>query len=382
MQVFAALDFQTENTDITSTVSVDTSNPEPSKEITMSHEITTRANQFAEMAFVGETPWHGLGQQLTEGASIEDWTFAAGMDWRVKRSKVRYFTNAEGTDQREWDDNHVLLRSDTGAPLGLVSDSYKVVQPKTVLEFFRDLTENAGYHLHTAGTLFGGRKFWALAKVAESVVTGNDRVGGYLLLSTSCDGSMATECRETTIRVVCNNTLSMARAKDHRAVIKVGHRSVFNADSVKAKMQDSAQHFAGFIQSARELSAKRVTNAMAEQFVRQLLRPSDAPAAAPADDFATMLAKPATIAQYTTTIVDDSKRAPKGEAEILNLFRSSAIGGTLLGTAGTAWGLVNAVTEYVDHRQSAKTDSHRLDRAFFGSGDDLKTRAFDLAFSI
>jgi phage/plasmid-like protein (TIGR03299 family) len=327
----------------------------------MSHEITTRANDFAEMAFVGETPWHGLGQQLQQGASIEEWTQAAGMDWRVKRSKVRYFANAEGTDQREWDDNHVLLRSDTGKPLGLVSDSYKVVQPKTILEFFRDLTENAGYHLHTAGTLFGGRKFWALAKVAESVVTGNDRVGGYLLLSTACDGSMATECRETAIRVVCNNTLSMARTNDHRGVIKVSHRSVFNADRVKAQMQDSAEHFATFIASARELSAKRVTNAMAEQFVRQLLRPSEV---------------------IDLTGEDDSKRAPKGEAEILNLFRSSAIGGTLLGTAGTAWGLVNAVTEYVDHRQSAKTDSHRLDRAFFGSGDDLKTRAFDLAFNV
>lgn len=326
----------------------------------MSHEITTRANNFAEMAFVGETPWHGLGQQLQQGASIEDWTIAAGMDWRVKRSKVRYFANAEGTDQREWDDNHVLLRSDTGKPLGLVSDSYKVVQPKTVLEFFRDLTENAGYHLHTAGTLFGGRKFWALAKVAEAVVTGNDRVGGYLLLSTSCDGSMATECRETTIRVVCNNTLSMARHAGRSGAIKVGHRSVFNADSVKAKMQDSAQHFAMFIQSARELSAKRVTKAMAAEFVRKLLRPNE-------------------VVDLTG---DDTKRAPKGEAEILNLFHSSAIGGTLLGTAGTAWGLVNACSEYYDHRQTAKSPSHKLDRAWFGSGDDMKTRAFDLAFTI
>lgn len=326
----------------------------------MSHEITTRANNFAEMAFVGETPWHGLGQQLTQGASIEDWTVAAGMDWRVQRSKVRYFANKDGTDQREWDDNHVLLRSDTGAPLGIVSDGYKVVQPKTVLEFFRDLTENAGYHLHTAGTLFGGRKFWALAKVAEACVTGNDRVGGYLLLSTSCDGSMATECRETTVRVVCNNTLSMACGAGSRGIIKVGHRSVFNADRVKAQMLDSREHFAGFIASARELSAKRVTNTMAEEFVRKLLRPNETE-----------------LHREIETV-----RAPKGEAEILNLFRCSAIGGTLLGAAGTAWGLVNAVTEYVDHRQTAKTDSHRLDRAFFGTGDDLKTRAFDLAFSI
>jgi phage/plasmid-like protein (TIGR03299 family) len=319
----------------------------------MAHELTTRANGKTEMAFVGETPWHGLGQQLDQGADLDTWTVAAGMDWKIQRSKVRYFADAAGTDQRTWDDNHVLLRSDTKAPLGLVSPGYKTVQPRAVLEFFRDLTENAGYHLHTAGTLFGGKKFWALAKVAESYVTGADRIGGYLLLSTSCDGTMATECRETTIRVVCNNTLSMARG-DMKGAIKVGHRSVFNADRVKAQMLNSADNFATFVDLTRQLAAKRVTNAMAEEFVRKLLRPVEI----------------------------ESDRAPKGEAEILNLFKSSAIGGTLLGTAGTAWGLVNAVTEYVDHRQGAKSDSHRLDRAFFGTGDDLKTRAFDLAFTI
>lgn len=325
----------------------------------MSHELTIRANQSAEMAFVGETPWHGLGQQLTEGASIDQWTQAAGMEWRVKRSKVRYFANAEGTDQREIDDQHVLLRSDTGAHLGIVSDSYKVVQPSTVLGFFRDLVDNAGYQLHTAGTLFGGRKFWALAKVAEANIVGADRVGGFLLLSTSCDGSSATECRETTVRVVCNNTLSIARG-EKRGVIKVGHRSVFNADAVKARMLNSADNFATFVTQSRELAATRVTNAMAEEFVRLLLRPNETELDREVNDI----------------------RAPKGEAEILQLFRGNAMGGTLLGTAGTAWGLVNAVTEYVDHRQSAKTDSHRLDRAWFGTGDDLKTRAFDLAFTI
>ncbi len=325
----------------------------------MAHELTTRSNGFTEMAFVGETPWHGLGQQLEQGASLDAWATAAGMDWRVKRSKVRYFANQDGTDQREWADNHVLLRSDNGNPLGLVSDGYKVVQPKTVLEFFRDLTENAGYHLHTAGTLFGGRKFWALAKVADSYVTGADKIGGYLLLSTSCDGSMATECRETTIRVVCNNTLSMARG-ERKGTIKIGHRSVFNADAVKAKMLNSADNFHAFVELTRQLAAKRVTNAMAEEFVRKLLRP----------------------AEVIDLSGESTVRAPKGEAEILSLFRSSAIGGTLLGTSGTAWGLVNAVTEYVDHRQGAKSDSHKLDRAFFGTGDDLKTRAFDLAFSI
>lgn len=49
----------------------------------MAHELTLRANGRAEMAFVGETPWHGLGQRVTKGASIEAWQREAGMDWEA-----------------------------------------------------------------------------------------------------------------------------------------------------------------------------------------------------------------------------------------------------------------------------------------------------------
>lgn len=326
----------------------------------MSHELTTRANGLTEMAYVGETPWHGLGQELTAGASIDDWKIAAGMDWKVQRSKVRYFADAAGEQQFEMEDRHVLLRSDDKKALGIVSPDFQIVQPGAVLEFFRDLTEDAGMRLHTAGTLFGGRKFWALAKVGEATIQGADKVGGYLLLATACDGSMATEIRETSIRVVCNNTLSMARAVGaKRDLIRITHRSKFNAAAVKAHMLDAGSSFASHIALAQELSRKRVTNAMAEEFVRNLLQP---------------------LAEGE--VRDEDKRAPKGEAEILSLFRSNAMGGTLFGASGTAWGLVNAVTEYVDHKKPGKSDSHKLDSAFFGAGDDLKNRAFDLAFAI
>lgn len=105
----------------------------------------------------------------------------------------------------------VLYRSDTKAPLSVVSNRYQVVQPREVLEFYRDLTEVSGYELETAGILKGGRKFWALAWTGQTtVLKGNDQVNGYLLLATSCDGTLATTATPTTVRVVCNNTLTIS----------------------------------------------------------------------------------------------------------------------------------------------------------------------------
>lgn len=313
----------------------------------MSHELTI-TNGIAEMAYVGATPWHGLGQQLPEGASIEEWQTAAGMDWTIASAPVQYVANGI---TRPAPSKVVLYRSDNGHALGVVSPKYQPVNPHEVLEFFRDLTTDAGMSLHTAGTLFGGTRMWALAKFATDQINADDEVGGFILLSTASDGTMATEARETTVRVVCNNTLSMARQGSKTGVIKVGHRTKFDAVAVKAELTASSSNFAAVMETSRRLASVRITASAANDFVRNLLRP----------------------------VETDSEKTPKGEALILDLFRGRGMGSSLNGSDGTAWGLVNAVTEYVDHHATAKSGSHRMSSAWFGAGDDLKSRAFELA---
>ncbi|BBI60528.1 hypothetical protein HSBAA_18340 [Vreelandella sulfidaeris] len=88
------------------------------------------------------------------------------MNWHIEEAPVRFI--AEGASHlgsiHSFPEQKVLYRSDTKAPLSVVSQRYKVVQPEEILEFYRDLTEYAGYELETAGVLKGGRKFWALAR--------------------------------------------------------------------------------------------------------------------------------------------------------------------------------------------------------------------------
>lgn len=50
-----------------------------------------------------------------------------------------------------FEEQKVLYRSDSHLPLSVVSSRYKVVQPMEVLEFYRDLTEQFGFELETAG---------------------------------------------------------------------------------------------------------------------------------------------------------------------------------------------------------------------------------------
>ncbi|CAJ3549369.1 phage/plasmid-like protein [Burkholderia pseudomallei] len=147
------------------------------------------------MAYVNETPWHGLGQKLAPKQPIEVWARQAGMDWTIESADVRFVAGSGNLGSiHAFPEQRVLYRSDSKAPLSVVSSRYQVVQPKDILEFYRDLTEVGGFELETAGVLKDGKKLWALARTGQSVsLKGRDEVNGYLLLATACDGTLGCD---------------------------------------------------------------------------------------------------------------------------------------------------------------------------------------------
>src|SRR3954471_23133334 len=242
----------------------------------MAHELTIRANGKTEMAFVGETPWHGLGQNVSKGAPIAVWATEAGMDWEALTGSP---CTADGVD---FPDYKGIYRSDTKAPLSIVGKDYQIVQPRDMLEFFRDLTESGGWHIHTAGTMRGGKKLWAMATCEDAKrfvknPKGKDAMLMNLLLATSMDGSMRTTAMLTTVRVVCANTLRMALAGgDGHAQVQLTHRSSFDAQYIKAVLGVDAahDHFEHFMEQARELAETPIDLSEARDVLLQIFKPS------------------------------------------------------------------------------------------------------------
>jgi phage/plasmid-like protein (TIGR03299 family) len=336
----------------------------------MAHRIDF-SRGFAALAYRGETPWHGLGQRMQPGASLDDWQTAAGMDYRICRAVVRFATARDGAgnpmDLRTMADRIVNFRSDTKAPLAVVSDEYEPVQPRECLEFFRDLSEAMGFQLETAGVLFGGRRYWALARVTSDVAIRDpaDKVGGFCLISTSADGSLATSARFTTVRVVCNNTLSLAAGKNaKRAEFTLTHRAKFDADAAKAALgilrpDETREQFAASMELFRRMAATPLGGFdMADLTLRAFgYKPEE------------MSAKELTEAA--------DRRAVKAVGTMAATGRGLA-GGRLAGAGATAWGWLNSVTQYVDHHAQARSRDNRLDSAWNGKGDNLKRRALEL----
>jgi hypothetical protein len=114
----------------------------------MAHEIDQTTGRDA-IAYVGKTPWHGLGQKLLPGMGIDVWLKEAGLNYDVLRSTVCYTSN-NGSDTKMFKGRDVLYRSDTGAPLSVVSKGYKIVQPREILAFFGELSNIGGFDLEVA----------------------------------------------------------------------------------------------------------------------------------------------------------------------------------------------------------------------------------------
>ena len=323
----------------------------------MSHAI-------ASMAYAGQTPWHDLGQALPPKQSLDTWAAHAGMDWRICEAPVRFMSGQAGTlgAIHSFDEHKVLYRSDTQVPLSVVSSRYHVVQPRAVLEFYRDLTEVAGYELETAGVLKAGRKFWALARTGKSVtLKGDDLVNGYLLLATSCDGTLATTATPTTIRVVCQNTLSMA-LRGAEGAIRVPHSTRFDAQAVKRQLGVAVTQWDGFMYRMKTLAERKVKNHESMNF------------------FLKLLCEPEGVS--SSTGVSGALVNERALKKVQAMYEGQGRGAELQAAKGTAWGLLSAVTEFVDHERRARSSEYRLDSAWFGQGAQLKQRALDQALQM
>lgn len=351
----------------------------------MSHMIDETTGTAA-IAFVGEAPWHNLGQRLTAGASLDTWRKESGLAYDVVRAPVQFdridFANIGPAGEvpmirESMNDRHVLYRSDTGAALSVVSKDYKVVQPGEVLDFFGKLAEIGGFELETAGALSDGKRIWALAKVNDGApIIGHDVVRPYVLLATSYDGTMATTAKFTAIRVVCNNTITMAvgsgdafsrggiesdtQGRAVSSLVRIPHSTNFNPDKVRLDLGIVSNVWERWLVNSRVLAEREMSLQEAHNFTARLLT--------------SMQVKPAD----NRPLPDVTKS--RGFNRVMSMFSGGDLIGADLAGESNRWRMLNAVTQFVDHERGRSNDT-RMSSAWFGAGEGMKSRAYEMLSS-
>jgi phage/plasmid-like protein (TIGR03299 family) len=315
----------------------------------MAHLIDL-SNHRANIAYVGETPWHGLGTELESDAPLDTWRIAAGLAFDYQLAPVQYLGD------QTFPGRQVVFRSDTLVPLSVVSERYHAVQPNQVLEFFRDLAAEHGFRMETAGSLKDGALVWALAKTGRDFALGGDALRQYVLLMTSCDASLATRATLTSVRVVCMNTLSAALRMEQANLVVTRHSTQFDARAVKRNLGLVDDTWSEFADAAERMATKRLADLDMKEAVLQLFGNPAAPA--------------------------DHQPNLRAMNKVIDLFNGEGRGSSLPSARHSAWGLLHAVTEYVDHHVPERKHGARLASAWTGRGEILKRRALDTCLKL
>lgn len=355
----------------------------------MAHQIENN-----QIAYVGQTPWHGLGHKVDSGTTGAEMLKITGLDWTVAERQIQMET-AGG--MVAVDGFKAIVREDTNQVFSIPSKRYEIVQNADVVEMFREYCEAGHATMETVGGIRGGAVVWALAKLnggSSRTLAGDDTVNGYVLFSTSHDGSMPTMGKATQIRVVCNNTLSAAYNvrsngkgfKHYDADFRMKHSSKWTEErkgQAQSQMAMATEQAAKFNEMCERLSRVRIDGKGKIKFLMQLLN----------KEIATIPASPVSLEptqEEIDRIVSGMIDNAVTEQELSDLGRvgrdilQSSIdsaGSKLASADGTLWGLVNGVSYHVDHTRG-RTQDARLSQGWFGVGDTLKTDAFSQALEL
>ena len=337
----------------------------------MSHEVET-------MAWAGNKPWHGLGVEVDDDLTPLEMQEAAQLDWTV--SKRPSYT----LDSPVWSEDVGIIQAENTFHIVRDSDNrilshcgrdYLPIQNKDVFEFFKRFTEAGHMTMETAGSLKDGGEIWGLAKISEDFeLAGDDLIKGYLLINQPHIVGKSMTIKLTPIRVVCNNTLTMALGQSGTASFRMPHVKEFGNDVIQAA------------ENALGLSAAAMTEFRDNSIILSKAKAKHSDVL----DYVGEIYQPTMIAEYRKEqLLRESGKAlgmQEPLKEKLNKFPSLVVealehspGANLKSAKGTWWGALNAVTYVEDHLRESQTEGNALHSAWFGAAANRKSKALALA---
>jgi len=326
------------------------------------HQLDTTRGKASMMSTKGIVPWHGLGTVLDEDAvdsatAIE----AAGLNWSLYKNDLSTI-DADG-NVIEVPNKYAVVRGDTSDVLGIVGKNYKVFENEEAFRFFDDVIGEKLAVYETAGALKGGKIVWILAALPNHIRIGStdDVSTPYILMTTSHDGSKSVTMLPTLVRVVCNNTYTIAISQfSILSGIRIRHTKnmAANQSVAKARLGIINKQVDTYSEQANVLASSQISSSELASYVAQLF--PDNPEA------------------------KNNTRTENMRDSIIENFEASEI----TSTDGTWWKALNAVTEFIDHSRSTKgidsqsRQENRMQSVLMGSGATIKRTAMETALEL
>jgi phage/plasmid-like protein (TIGR03299 family) len=276
-------------------------------------------------------------------------------------------TNAASTDQQfsEVPNKFGVLREDTKTILGVVSGKYRLYQNSDMWNFIDTYVKSSGMKLETAGSLRGGQYTWALLKGEEFEVVKGDPINKYFLFRNSFTGAVPVSTLFTNIRVVCNNTLTLAlnSAKHIHNVRHVGD-VVSQVAEVEKALAIQKSYQSKTYDTLKLLTHKSMPESTMRSFLEDkvfTLNVAPPPLSNKVINIDTLKQRELIEKQRILKIKRDKK-----VSQVLDLVDTGA-GSDIVGVKGTAYGLFQAIVEWADHDKMTRSSLHTINTTKFES---------------
>lgn len=287
---------------------------------------TTDTQQFSTRS----APWMKLGDILEESPrTAAEAARLGGMDFTVSVRPAGFI----GTDG-EWHDTNyrfAIVRDDTQDLMDYVGKDYRPLQYSQAFEFMDALNPT----FIAAGTMRSGRQGFLVADPGITLSPAGDEHRLYAVLRTSHDRSRGIEIMAMPLRGKCMNQLtlrSFVNGVDHRWAIPHNTRMEQKLDVAQAAMLALPDYAEAFDRQAERLT---------------LSHPSEDTARRVLDD----------------ALKAGGKRRGQTIDTIINLWHTDE---ERVGYNDTAWGLINALSEYQDWQKQGGTPESRFQQALQG----------------
>ena len=309
----------------------------------MAHNLEMENGEVA-FALRGAPAWHNLAnriftkdEEVTTSLMLDE---AKLSNWNVRLSPLTDHISESWNDVSQASlvirDNPFNKGVDV---LATVGKRYKPVQNEELFAFADAIHDaNADCRWESAGSLKKGKVVFGTVDIPRTMVLdpqgANDETKLYLIVWTSHDGSVAVQAAVTPVRVVCQNTLNLAM-RNAKQSFKIRH-----TQTAEGKIQIAREtlgltlgYFDEFEKEAKLLFETSVTDKKFHEIIRAI---------------------------YPKPEKDTKGALTKWENKVVLLDDLYFNSPTQTNIKGTAWGVVNALTERLDYYRTARGKSDSL----------------------
>lgn len=287
------------------------------------------------MADIRTATWTKVGKSVEECKNMEQVLKASGLDYEVEMRRVYFDAEHSGVASANIPNRFVTVRTTDNHSYDVVSDKFEIVQNRDAFDFVNYMGDELTFE--KAGETANGMVY-IIGKLPEVSILG-DVFTPYVLFRNGFNGKTKITAAISPLRIVCQNQFNFAFKNTNNAItIRHVRNAEAKLEEARETLRMAADYMAQLNIMAEHFAAMKISGPQMEKVVKYLFPIPDDTAINP----------------FKRKNLEDQRTAflKAHEQEDNRNFR------------GTAWGLINAYTDFITHKEPAGKREDRFEGKF------------------